>query len=293
MTINTLPPKELTNIPGSFLENTFPSEKTANLYASSISQALEEKNSELAGLFGPPVLTMIHLMESTYEIGLSILHMAGEEIKQLSEDLKKKLTESIVILKKSATRMQDLSAWSLLQQASSSVLASFNLIMGGAVYSSAPAVGTTLIAAGLLSAFNLAITEMREWDKIAEKFAGNNKELKEQIAFWSPIALHCLSGALSAAGGSYLWYDPSLQPSVFPIKECIDSFSGVTKAGAGISQSRLSWTKADLTLIQTAIATDKMTQEVLAALIQTFMQMLDRIRKQVEAVVQLNSQLRI
>lgn len=267
--------------------------KRANTnYSSSLEQSQEEPPAR-PGLFSPPILLIMDLMNETYAIGASLLQSASEEIKISSDDLSKKMAENIAALQKASQRAQELGVWSTLQKAGSCVLFTFNLYLGCSLCSNdSQKLGSVLIASGILSITNLAMTELRGWDLMAEKLAGGNEDLKNKITLWSPIALHCLSGALNTAAGASILCDPTLSFDYEKCNQAINIYSGVTSAGKSVADSRFFWTKADLSLIQNSILSDTLLQDALIALIQDFNKSLNYMYEQARNIIQLNSQLR-
>ncbi|MES2199561.1 MAG: hypothetical protein V4489_05295 [Chlamydiota bacterium] len=278
---------------GHLISNDFPKESLKTSFSSSIGQAQEKPLTE-AGLFSPPILLIIDLMNETYLIGQSFLLSAADEIKFYSDSLSKKMAENIATLQKAAQRAQESGVWSALQKVGGCILSALNLFIGASIYSSSPTLGSTLIASGILSAANLAMTELRGWDLVAGKIS-NNEDLKTKITFWSPIALHCLSGALSAVSGSSILYDPNLLSSALPfdIENFTNYYTGITTAGKGITDAGFSWTKADLSLIQNAILSDTFLQDSLIAWIQDFTKLLEYGWEQAKNIITINSELRM
>ncbi len=277
--------------------NDIPEKKVTVDLSSSIEPG-QGKDSTI-GLFSPPILLIMELMHETYSIGNSLLQSACDEIKVYSEALSKKMAENIQALQQAAQRAQESNVWSTLQKAGACILSAFNIFLGTSLYSSgSPMLGSALIASGILSATNLAMTELRGWDLVAEKLS-DSQDLKNQITFWSPIALHCLSSALTAVSGSAIVYDPNLLPTSFTSdwKEYANvishSYTGITTAGKSFTEARFSWTKADLSLIQNAILSDTLLQDSLAEWIQNFTKLLEYGWEQARNIVQITSQLRM
>ncbi len=264
-----------------------------NNYKSSIEQSQDESPPR-SGLFSPPILLIMELMNETYAIGVSILHSASEEIKISSNDLSKKMAENIAALQKASERAQELGVWSILQKTGACVLFTFNLYLGFSLYSNdSQKLGSVLIASGILSMTNLAMTELRGWDLMAEKLAGDNNDLRNKITLLSPIVLQLLSGALNTAAVSTVLYDPTLSFNYEKFDHAINIYSGFTGAGKSVADSRFSWTKAELSLIQSSILSDSLLQDSLIARIQDFNKSLNYVWEQARNIIQLNSQLRM
>lgn len=263
---------------------------------SSIQEKEEETPPVESTLFSAPILLIIDLMNETYSIGSSLLASATEEVKEHSNILSKKMAENIATLRQAALRAQEADVWGRLQKASIGILSAFNLFLGLSLCKSeSPMLGSALIASGILSVTNLAMTELRGWDLMAEKLSGDSKDLKNQITFWSPIALHTLSIALSASAGSAIFYDSNALSSALSSdwKELADLYGGLTGAGKSITDARFSSTKADLLTIQNDIASNTVLQDSLTAWIQNFIKLLDHGWEQARNIIQINSQLRM
>lgn len=276
----------------------YPDIQTVNsAYTSSIEPA---NNSSLGPkVFNPPLL-FLHLMDETYTIGAFFLETSAQEIKASNEHLTKRIQEMTEALQASSKRAQEAGVWSMLQKAGSCILSTFNLLLGGSLFTAgSPVLGTTLIASGVLSVANMAMTEVQGWNFVAERLAQNNKELKEQILFWPPLALNCLSGALSAVAGSAVVYDPTLvgfnilpynlKDYAEPIKNYSELFSGVTTAGQSASSAQFTWTKAQVSNIQNSIASDTLLQEALMSWMQNFLDLLSHGWEQARTAIQMSN----
>ena len=292
-----------------FLVNAFSASKIAGVKdtytESSSSSSIESPTLILStpdrtGLFSAPKLTspehrLIHLLEEMDDTGKKLMHFAGEELNFLTKQTNQHFEEKSLLLQTSAKRAQELGNWEILEQIGSCLLASFNIFYGTALaLTGAPALGTTLIAAGMLSMTSIAITELKGWDFITQRLAQDNEELQNQLLFWSPLALNTLSMALSAAcyGGLF---GPTLWPlqSDKYIQGAIGLYSGVSTSGKSLIEARHNWTKADLSEIRGKIDLDTAQKENLLAFIENYVKNLHNGWEEAKNMIQISIQTRV
>jgi hypothetical protein len=193
---------------------------------------------------------------------------------------------------KNVSWSQQADMWSTLQKIGGLILSTYNLAMGSAIYTSgSPVLGSTLIAAGLLSTANIAITEMGGWSYLAEKLSQDNKKLQEQIAFWAPMTLYALSATTSITAA----YDPTLLTQIPSLewKNYLDNMEPVLIAGKGAANAGLEWTQSSLLSLQTALFTDNLARDVLTSWIQKFIETLESGWEQARNIVSITTQMKV
>lgn len=250
---------------------------------------------ESNGLFAPPnlpsPLLVIQLMENVYTTGRKLLEVALEEVKGLSGQIEKNWQQIVETLQKNTVWTQQSNMWSTLQTVGSYILSAYSFGIGGMIYASgSPVLGSTLLAAGLLSTANIALTEMGGWDYIAEKLAKENAELQKQITFWGPITLY----ALSASGSIAASCDPNVLANIPSLewKKFVESMNSVVIAGKGFANANLEWSKASLLTLQTTLFKDNMARDVLLGWIKSFAEMLENGWEQARNIIFITSQMK-
>lgn len=270
-----------------------PNQTSSKIELSSITTASGVK--EEMGLFAPPTLSspllVIQLMENVYSTGGKLLEAAVDELKSLSGQIQNNWQQIVENMQKNTAWTQQTDMWSTLQTVGAYILSAYSVAMGGTIYASgSPVLGATLIAAGLLSTTNIALTEMGGWNYIAEKLAKENKELQEQITFWGPMTLY----ALSLTGSIAISYDPSTLANVPSLdwKKFIESMNSTVIAGKGFASANLEWSKASLLQLQTTLFTDNLARDVLLEWIKSFTQMLEHGWEQARNIILISTQMK-
>ena len=292
-----------------FLVNAFSASKIAGVkdsyIANSSSLSVESPTLILStpqrtGLFSPPKLTspevrLIHLLEEMDGTGKKLMHFAGEELDFLTKRLNQHFEENSRLLQESAKRAQELGNWEIFQQIGSCLLSTFNLFYGASLaLTGAPVLGTSLIAAGMLSMTSVAITELKGWDFIAQRLAQDNEDLKNQIIFWSPLALNTLSMALSAASCA-----GALAPIPWPVQSelyiqgTVNLYSGISTCGKSLTETRHTWTKADLSAIRGEITLATNQKESLLTFIEDYVKNLHNSWAEAKNMIQISIQTRV
>lgn len=116
------------------------------------------------------------------------------------DSLSEKIIEHI---RDAAEVFKNRESWSILAKVASGILAGISVVFGVSLLTT-PAggvlVGGLLIASGVLSIVNLILEETKVWDTVAEKIAGDDKKLRDQLKVWIPAGVGMLSMLVGSAG---------------------------------------------------------------------------------------------
>jgi hypothetical protein len=185
--------------------------------------------------------------------------------------------------------------WRSLKKVSSSLLASLSLISGMAAVST-PAtalVGGALITSGVLSIANLAMSEGKGWNQLAEMLSGGDTAMRERLQEFLPITCGLLAAGSSLAGSTYAIasHGLSLADKAGQMAQAAFSlFHASTTFGKGTSDATLQFSQADLTRSDSALHTTRTSLEMLNQNFETlsshFEQLIRQAKRAVQSMVQ-------
>ncbi len=260
-----------------------------------------ETHSSTAPLFSPPTLpspdrfnehSFINVMNEIHNVGEDLLKAFRHAIVSSTQKIKELSLENAQKLKEAAARAQENGVWSLLKKIGSCILSAFSIVFGIALTASGGGtlIGAALIASGIMSIANFAMTESGSWDWIAKKLAHDNEELQRKLAFWLPTAVGGISSLCSIAGsiGGTIWGGLNLAQQGFAVlQQTLGIYQLVTTVGKGISDTKLLLTQADLEEVSSKISLEKFISEDVSLWIKHCMQYLKELQKQAEKQIQL------
>ncbi len=242
----------------------------------------------------------IELTESLYAIGELLLNSADFEIDLLCENLQKHMKNSSNIIKESIEKSQEFGIWQLLEKIGTSLLAACNFIFGGAaIASGSPIIGSTLIAAAVLSTANLAMTEMQGWDYIAKRVAKDNKKLEEELRLYLPLASTLLASSLTATG-SYLTISQNLLQNLGAsakvgesVQKALLFYTTFASAGKTFTEGSQQRIKAGLAAIQDKIEIETFHKDTLSSWLKDFLQSVNGAWESTKTIIETSTQKRI
>jgi hypothetical protein len=234
----------------------------------------------------------IETMDQIHDTGNQLLGAFRRTIEQSTHKLKELSLENAKKLKEAAERTQESGVWGMLKKIGSCILAAISIVLGITLTASGAGtlVGAALIASGVISIANFAMTEAGGWDWIAKRIANDNEDLRHKIAFWVPTVVGCIAAVVGVAGsvGSLAWGGLNLaQKAILIVQTAFGLYDGVTTIGKGVSDARLIWTQADLQEIHLKTAIERFLVEDVSTWIKTFIQELYQAQEKAEQIIQL------
>lgn len=122
------------------------------------------------------------------------------------DDIYAKQVEQAKKIEESCLAEKDASFWGILEDLSGTVSAAVGFFFGtSATLSGNPILGGALITSGVLTIGNIAFKHGNVWGWVADKIAGNDPKLKEQILTYLPSAVGLSATTLSFAGSLKAW----------------------------------------------------------------------------------------
>lgn len=245
-------------------------------------------------------LRLLKAIQESQALGNNILNTMSLRLSNVKEKIRDISAENIEKLKESAKRASASDFWSTLKKIATCLLSSLSLVLGIAFVASGGAalIGGAMIASGILSLANFALSEMGTWDWVADQLAHDNEDHKQKIAMALPAAVGILAGGIGLVGSVYGIASGALQfaeKAVSIAQTALSLFDGITTLGKGISDARLLWTRADLKLIESKLTAERenftTTIEEIKASMNDFKTVKAKAKKAIEMITESNIQL--
>ena len=199
-------------------------------------------------------LRLLSVTETTRELGGEIIDALSTRLQGIKERIREISQETMTTLREAALRAKESGFWSVLKKIATALISAVSIIFGISIASSGSAlIGGAMIASGVLSLANFAISELRGWDWIAEQLAHKNEERKKQLMFALPIAVGILAGGIGLIGSVHGIATGAINfagKAQLIIQSLLGLFDGMTTLGKGAADARLLWTQADLKELQ-------------------------------------------
>lgn len=206
--------------------------------------------------------SLIHVTEQTSELGRQIMDTLAVRLSNIKESIRKISAESMQKLKDAAERASASDFWSILKKIATSLISAISIVFGVALVASGGGalIGGAMIASGVLSLANFALSQWGTWDWIADQIAHDNEDLKKKIAMVMPIAVGVLAGGIGIVGSVGAVATGALEfveKAVFIAQGAVSVFEGMTTLGKGIADARLTWKQAELKRIDAELTVER------------------------------------
>ncbi len=240
---------------------------------------------------------LLAAVTESQRLGNGIMETLGVRLSNVKDDIRTISAENIQKLKEAAERANASDFWSILKKIATCLLSAVSIVFGVALLASGGGalIGGAMIASGILSLANFALSEMGTWDWVADQIAHDNEDLKRKIAMILPGAIGIVAGGIGLVGSVYGIASGALQfaeKAMFVAQAALSIFDGVTTLGKGISDARLLWTQADLKMIEAELTVERENFSTLIGEIKGCMYDFKNIkahaRKAVEMITQSN-----
>lgn len=243
---------------------------------------------------------LLAVTDTTRELGDKILEMLGTRLNYVKDKIRDISAENMAILREAAQRAQDSNFWSLLKKIATALIAAVSVIFGASVVASGGSalIGGAMIASGILSLANFALSELGTWDWIASQLSNENEDRKRQIAMALPMAVGILAGGIGLVGsvnGVVTGAINFAEKAAFIAQSIFSIFDGVSTLGKGVADSRLLWTQADTEGIQGKLTVERenfaITIDEIKASLGTFRNISKKTKTAVQSIARSNIQL--
>lgn len=239
-------------------------------------------------LFSPPKL--LEAMEETDRLARMSMQIASFEITSSSDKIRDHMEEKALTLKKAAERAAEQQVWSVLQMIGACFLSTYNIALGYNAVATAPVLGTFMIAAGMLSAANIAMEKVDGWNLVAEKLAQDNEEFRKQLLFFGPLSINAISLALGTVGSQATALSLPLKDS---LEKSMQLYTSTSMAGQSVTDARISLIQSDLSEITGKIALENFIKESILSWITDLHSQVNQGWEEAKNVLQTYTQMRI
>lgn len=185
---------------------------------------------------------------------------------------------------------QDVSFWSLLEDIGSCLMSSISFFFGfSALATGGTIVGAALIVSGVLSLSNIAFKHAQAWDWIADQVAGGDKEMRQAIVTYLPVAVGITAAALGAYGAWGAWNTSHLEGTAkgLAILQTTASLAkGITAYGSGRAAAHYKSAGAEFSALQTKTELTTLGLENYIEDIKDFQKKLTNVQELVGRLVQ-------
>lgn len=197
---------------------------------------------------------LLRVTEESRKLSDNILNNLSTRLDQVKQKTRDISAENMQKLRESAERTKTSNFWSILNKVATCLLSAISFVFGISLLASGGTalVGGAMIASGVLSLANFALTEWGAWDWVADQLAHKNEERKNKIAMILPAAAGIVAGGIGLVGSVHGIASGALQfaeKMAFIAQTALSIFDGVTTLGKGIADARLLYTQADLKMI--------------------------------------------
>ena len=154
-------------------------------------------------------------------------------------------------------------------------------------------IGGAMIASGILSLSNFALSETEAWDWVAKQLSNDNEERQKMLAMILPSAIGILAGGIGLVGSVQGIVTGSLQfaeKAIYVAQTALAMFDGITTFGKGYANAHLIWTQADLSKIQADLTVERTHFDAVMREIETSMNDFKAVKAKTKKTIQTLSQ---
>jgi hypothetical protein len=233
--------------------------------------------------------------EESRNLGNSILDTLGLRLQDVKHKIREISAENIQKLKEAAQRVSDGGFWSILHKIATTLLSAISIVFGISLVASGGGalIGGTMIASGILSLSNCAMSETGAWDWVAKQLAYDNEERQRMFAVMLPGAVGLLAGGIGIIGSVQGAVSGALQfaeKAVYIAQTALAIFDGITTFGKGHADAYLIWTHGDLSKIQAALTVERTNFDTVMQEIEGSMSDFKAVKAKTKKIVQTLSQ---
>lgn len=265
--VNTMTP--VTNIP--FLES-------SHRQPTSISDSMLRMDGNIDPVWKPerPMLTspdalssssysvyrFLDTTEESRHLGDQILETLGERLNHVKLKIREISTDNIQKLKEAAQRAADSSFWSILNKIATCLLSALSMVFGISLIASGGGtlIGGLMVASGILSLSNFAMSETGAWDWVSKQLASDNEEWQKKLAWILPSAVGILAGGIGIVGSIQSVASGAFQfteKAVYLAQTVLAIFDAATTFGKGHADAHLIWAQSDVSKIQADLTVER------------------------------------
>lgn len=238
---------------------------------------------------------LLAVTDESRNLGNQIMSTLGTRLQNVKLKIREISAENIQKLKEAAQRAADSSFWSVLKKIATCLLSSLSIVFGIALVGSGGGalIGGAMIASGILSLANFAMSETGGWDWVAKQISDDNEERRKMLAMILPGAVGILAGGIGLVGSVQGIVSGAIQfaeKSVYIAQTALAIFDGITTFGKGHADAHLTWAQADLQKIQADLTVERSHFDTVMREIETSMSDFKAVKAKTKKIIQTLSQ---
>lgn len=238
--------------------------------------------------------------EDSRVIGDEILKTFGLRLSNVKNEIQNASNELLKKLKEAAERASNSNWWAVLKKIATSLVSALSIVFGVALVASGGGalIGGAMIASGILSLANFALSETEAWEWIAKQLSHDNEEWQKKLTMILPAAVGVAACGLGAFGSAYGLATGAIQfaqQAVYLAQTALAVFSVTATFGKGVADTKLLWTQADQERIQSQLSAmrtifDSVFEEIKGSL-SDFKSVSDKTKQTLQLITKSNNEL--
>lgn len=201
---------------------------------------------------------MLNTLIETQGIGNTLLDTLSLRLGNVKQQIQTLATENLAKLKEAAERAKASDFWSILKKIATALLSAASIVLGIALVAGGGTalIGGAMIASGILSLANFAMTESQSWDWVAKQLSNDNEEWRKKLLLLLPLGFGVLAGGIGLVGSIHSLATgaiPFAEKAIYIAQTALSLFDAGTTFGKGQADARLLWAKADLSWIESQL----------------------------------------
>ncbi len=145
---------------------------------------------------------LLAVTSDTQTLGGAILDTLSYRLQGAKDKIREVSSENMAKLREAAKRASKSDFWSVLKKIATSLLSALSAVFGITILATGGSalVGGAMIASGILSLANFALSELGTWDWIADYIAQDNEDLKKKLAIALPLSVGIVAAGIGLVG---------------------------------------------------------------------------------------------
>jgi hypothetical protein len=229
------------------------------------------------------------------ELGNKITETLGLRLQNVKQKIREISADNIEKLRENARRAADSSFWSVLKKIATSLLAAVSIVFGISLIATGGGalIGGAMIASGVLSLANFAMSESGAWEWVANQLARDNEDLRNKLTWILPGAVGILAGGIGLVGSIQGIASGAIQfmeKTMYVLQTAVSLFDAATTVGKGIADARQLWSEADLYKIQGDLTVERNKFDTVMREVEGSMNEFRAVKQKTKKIIQTLSQ---
>ena len=243
---------------------------------------------------------MLAATDESRNLGNQIIDTLGLRLAAIKNKIREISADNIKMLTETAERASNSAWWSILKKIATCLVSALSIVFGVALAASGGGalIGGAMIASGILSLANFALSETGAWDWVAKKLSNDDEEWRNRLAMILPLSVGIVAGGIGLVGSVYSVATgaiPFVEKAVYVAQTMLAVFDGVTTFGKGQADAQLIWSQADLSDVQAQLTVQRTnfdsTMREIEGSLSDFRNVKSKTKKTIQIISQSNIQL--